>query len=134
MSGYIRAVAAGGVSVLVVDDDPSIRLLCRVNLELEGIAVVEAETLEEARDTLRAANVGVVLLDVNVGGDDGRELLDELKGNDPALPVLMLTGTVEFVQLRHAPDGIIPKPFDPMRMIERVRDALRAAEAARPGA
>ena len=113
------------MSVLVVDDDASIRLLCRVNLELERIPVVEAETLEEARDSLRAGNVGAVLLDVNVGGDDGRDLLDELKSDDPGLPVLMLTGTAEFVQVRHAPDAIIPKPFDPLRMVERVREALR---------
>jgi DNA-binding NtrC family response regulator len=124
-------VALPDPCVLVVDDDPSIRLLCRVNLEFEGIPVVEAETLEEARDSLRAGGVGVVLLDVNVGEDDGRDLLDELKSDFPELPVLMLTGTVEFVQVRHAPDGIIPKPFDPERMVERVREALPSAGATR---
>ena len=123
-----------GVSVLVVDDDASIRLLCRVNLELEEIPVVEAETLEEARDWLRTGVVGAVLLDVNVGGDDGRDLLDELKDDDARLPVLMLTGTVDFVQVRHAPNGVIPKPFDPIRMVESVREALRSAAAARSGA
>jgi DNA-binding NtrC family response regulator len=127
-------VTSPGVSVLVVDDDASIRLLCRVNLELEEIPVVEAETLEEARDWLRTGVVGAVLLDVNVGGDDGRDLLDELKDDDPRLPVLMLTGTVDFVQVRHAPNGIIPKPFDPIRMVDSVREALRSAEAARSGA
>jgi DNA-binding NtrC family response regulator len=127
-------VSSPDASVLVVDDDSSIRLLCRVNLELEGIRVIEAETLEEAREWVRAGAVRVVLLDVNVGVEDGRDLLDELKADDPELPVLMLTGTVEFVQVRHAPDGIIPKPFDPMRMVERVRQELRRAEAARSGA
>ena len=121
-------------SVLVVDDDSSIRLLCRVNLELEGIPVVEAETLEEARDWIRGGAVDAVLLDVNVGDEDGRELLDELKGDHPWLPVLMLTGTSEFAQVRYAPDGIIPKPFDPMRMVDRVREARRSAGAARSGA
>ena len=124
-------MASPDLSVLVVDDDPSIRLLCRVNLELEGIPVVEAETLEEARDSLRAGGVGAVLLDVNIGGDDGRDLLDELKADDPELSVLMLTGSVEFVQVRHAPDAIIPKPFDPQRMVDRVREALESSGAAR---
>ena len=125
---------AGETCVLVVDDDSSIRLLCRVNLELDDIPVVEAETLEEARDWIRGGVVGAVLLDVHVGGEDGRVLLDELKTDHADLPVLMLTGTAEFVSIRHAPDGIIAKPFDPMGMVARVREALRDHDAARSGA
>src|ERR671929_1381952 len=62
----------GGHSVLVVDDEPSIRLLCRVNLELEGYRVLEADTLAQARERLRDEDVSVVLLDVHVGSEEGR--------------------------------------------------------------
>jgi len=59
----------GGVvhTVLVVDDDDSLRLLCRVNLELEGYRVLEAATVKAAVNVLRDEPVDVVLLDVHIG-------------------------------------------------------------------
>ncbi len=58
--------------VLVVDDEPSLRLLCRVNLELEGYRVLEAATRRRGDDArARAGDIDVVLLDVHVGADDG---------------------------------------------------------------
>jgi DNA-binding response OmpR family regulator len=102
----------GQITVLVVDDDPSIRLLCRVNLELDGHEVTEAGTLEEARAVLAGSPVDLVILDVHVGGDDGRELLADLRSNRPGLPVAMLTGTADREELvRVGADALIPKPF-----------------------
>ncbi len=120
--------------VVVADDDDAMRLLCRVNLELDGSSAAAAATLEEARDWVRTGGVRAVLLDVNVAGEDGRELLDELKADHPELPILMLTGAADFAPRRHAPNGIIPKPFDPAAMVERVKKALRSTGAARSGA
>ena len=115
--------------VLVVDDEPSIRLLCRVNLELDGLRVLEAGTLNEARAALRDGNPDVVLLDVHVAGEDGRELLHELRLERPALPVYMLTGSAEFEPRAEAPDGVIAKPFDPTALVARVRAAVGPAPA-----
>src|SRR5262249_31925716 len=53
--------------VLVVDDEPAIRLLCRVNLEIGGYTVREAGTLGEAREQLAAGPIDVALLDVHIG-------------------------------------------------------------------
>ena len=61
--------------VLVVDDERSLRLLCRVNLELDGHRVREAATLAEARREIELATPDVILLDIHVGVDDGLELL-----------------------------------------------------------
>lgn len=98
--------------MLVVDDDPSIRLLCRINLELEGWTVREAESLAEARRELEAAAVAVVLLDVHVGLESGVQFLDELKRDHPALPVAMLTGSVERFTIADLPaEAVITKPF-----------------------
>ena len=72
----------GAVSVLVVDDEPSLRLLCRVNLELDGFSVLEAGTVGEARQTLGSRPIEVVILDVHVGTGDGRQLLAELRAQD----------------------------------------------------
>jgi DNA-binding response OmpR family regulator len=101
-----------GDSVLVVDDEPSIRLLCRINLELEGYRVLEAASLPAAREALESEPVGVVLLDIHVGGDDGRELLAELREARPDLPVALFSGTSDPLAIGGlGADAIIPKPF-----------------------
>ena len=99
--------------MLVVDDDPSIRMLCRVNLELDGHEALEAATLDEARRTVSSEPVDVVILDVHVGADDGLELLEELRRDRPELPVALLSGTADIDVVRGArPDAIIGKPFE----------------------
>ena len=117
-------------TVLVVDDDASIRFLCRVNLELEGWAVREAGTIAEARAEL--AGVDVVLLDVHVGSASGLDFLAEIRSEHPGLPVAMLTGSVGWPTLDGVvTDAVIPKPFRLEQLIETVRSlALRPAHRA----
>jgi DNA-binding NtrC family response regulator len=98
--------------LLVVDDDPSIRFLCRVNLEFEGWKVREAATLREARTQLAEGGVQVVLLDVHVGPENGLAFLEEIRSNHPETKVAMLTGSAGAPTLEGAsPDGVISKPF-----------------------
>jgi DNA-binding NtrC family response regulator len=98
--------------VLVIDDDPSIRFLCRVNLEFEGCDVREAATLAEARHHLADGAVQVVLLDVHVGPENGVAFLDEIRTRHPGTKVAMLTGSVGGPTLEGTtPDGVISKPF-----------------------
>jgi DNA-binding response OmpR family regulator len=111
------------ITVLVVDDDPSIRLLCRVNLELDGCTVLEAERLDEARELLNQAPVDVVLLDVHIGRDDGRDLLRELRETSPGTPVALLTGSSDRGTLEpERADAMIPKPFRLEQLVSTVRD------------
>jgi CheY-like chemotaxis protein len=101
------------VTVLVVDDAAAIRLLCRVNLELDGNRVFEAATVEQAREILGRDDVDVVLLDVHVGAADGLELLDEIRRDYPDVPVALLTGSSELERVRmHGPDAVLGKPFE----------------------
>jgi DNA-binding response OmpR family regulator len=102
-------VDSPGHTVLVVDDDASIRLLCRLNLELEGWQVLEAATLPLAREQLDAEDVDVVVLDVHVGAGSGLEFLDELRRDRPDVKVAMLTGSSEIGDV--GGDALIPKPF-----------------------
>jgi DNA-binding NtrC family response regulator len=114
-------------TVLVVDDDRSIRLLCRINLELEGYEVVEAGTLDEARAQLDAHDVGVVLLDLRVGTESGTGLLGDLHARRPPIPVAVVSGSAEL----EAPDealasATLRKPFTIEQLLETVR-ALTSA-------
>ena len=98
-----------GHTVLVVDDDASIRLLCRLNLELDGWHVLEAATLPSAREQLDEGDIGVVVLDVHVGSGNGIEFLQELRRERPAVKVAMLTGSENVGDV--GSDAVIPKPF-----------------------
>lgn len=110
------------VTVLVVDDDPSIRLLCRVNLQLDGYVVTEAGTLDEARTAIAEQQPDLVILDVHIPGGDGRELLAELRAERPELPVALLTGSAAREDLlRAGADALIPKPFTLVELRETVR-------------
>ena len=115
-------------TVLIVDDEAAIRLLCRVNLELDGHRVLEAQSIDEARGLLASEQVGLVLLDVHVGTGDGFELLSELRRDQPGVPVAMLTGTAEVETVRrHRPDAIIGKPFALEELRGTVENLQRAS-------
>ncbi|MGH3105341.1 MAG: response regulator transcription factor [Gaiellaceae bacterium] len=109
-------------TVLIVDDAASIRLLCRVNLELDGFRVLEAGTLDEARAAIESEHVDIALLDVHIGREDGFQFLHELRRDHPGLPVAMLTGTaaVEEPRLAEA-DAVLGKPFE----LEELRGVVR---------
>jgi DNA-binding response OmpR family regulator len=118
----------GGHSVLVVDDEPSIRLLCKVNLELEGYRVLEADTLAEARRHLREHDVAAVLLDVHVGSEDGRELVQEIRSGRPSAGIALFSGSSEVGATALAgADAIVPKPFLPDHLIRTVERLVHGA-------
>jgi DNA-binding response OmpR family regulator len=99
-------------TVLVVDDDASLRLLCRVNLELDGYHVLEARSVDEAEATLLAEPVDVVLLDVHVGPESGIELMRTLRERGSTPPVVLVTGTAQLdADTQAEADGVVGKPF-----------------------
>jgi two-component system, OmpR family, KDP operon response regulator KdpE len=110
-----------GKTVLVVDDDRSLRMVCRVNLELEGHRVHEAATLDEAREVIERRTPDVILLDIHVGNEDGLELLDDVRTLDLPVRVVLLSGSADVgPQLRARVDGVLGKPFDLARLAAAV--------------
>src|SRR5262249_56536204 len=72
-------VDADGASILVVEDDPSLRLVCRLNLELDNFRVREADGIEEARAAVAAERPALVFLDLHLGHAVADGLLDALR-------------------------------------------------------
>jgi two-component system response regulator SaeR len=116
-------VASGQpTTVLVVDDEPSILLLCRVNLELEGFTVLEASSVQAARELLAAEHVDVVLVDVHVGEADGRDLIRELREAGASPRCALLTGSIELgPDDRGGADDVIEKPFSLLTLVSKVK-------------
>jgi DNA-binding response OmpR family regulator len=123
--------------VLVVDDEAPIRLLCRVNLEAEGMEVLEAADGETGLETARAEKPDVVLLDVMMPGMDGwqvaERLVEDADTND--IPLIFLTARAE---LRDRARGLelggvdyITKPFNPTELatvVESLLERVRRGE------
>jgi DNA-binding response OmpR family regulator len=131
MDGNTRPMPDGGqVRVLVIDDEAPIRLLCRVNLEAEGIEVLEAADGRSGLDLARAEHPDVVLLDVMMPGLDGWRVAEELL-EDPetrGIPIIFLTARAEFRDRARGLDigGVdyVTKPFNPLELAPLVRDLL----------
>jgi two-component system OmpR family response regulator len=100
-------------TVLVVEDDPALRLLCTVNLELDGHRVLQAPTLREAREHLAREPVDVVLLDVHVSGEMGYDLIEPIRSRG-GMPIVLMSGTAELTAAdRERVDAVLSKPFEP---------------------
>ena len=110
-------------TALVVEDDGALRMLVRVNLELEGFEVLEAATLEEAEAALRGTRPNVVLLDVHLDGRDTLGLLARLRSE--GIPVALVTGSVDAEEYRHAADEVLSKPFAPQALVAIARRLAR---------
>lgn len=116
--------------VLVVDDEPDVLLLCRVNLEFEGYEVMEASDGVEAMSRVRERRPDVILLDVMMPRMDGWQVLTELKADDELqdIPVVMLTAKVQDQdQIRGWSSGAseyITKPFSPLSLSQVLEDVL----------
>ncbi len=121
--------------ILVVEDDEPIRRgLCDA-LRYAGYAVEECPTGDAALATACAASPDLLLLDVVLPGKNGFEILRELRGSHPQLPVIMLTarGTEEdrVRGLKLGADDYVVKPFSATELLARVEAVLRRS-AERP--
>ncbi|TML68177.1 MAG: response regulator [Actinobacteria bacterium] len=120
--------------VLVIDDEAPIRLLCRVNLEAEGMHVVEAPDGPAGLRKAREESPDVVLLDVMMPGLDGWRVAEQLLEDDRTrgIPIVFLTARAEFRDRAKGIDigGIdyVTKPFNPLELAPLVRSLLARIE------
>ena len=132
-----RALAPGGETVMVVEDEPVVRRLTRTALEESGYKVMEAGDGAEALALLARTNgqVDLVLSDVVMPHMGGKALDEALRRQRPELPLLFMSGYAgQEVADRGllSPDAsFIQKPFSPQELVQRVRSLLdrRAASA-----
>jgi len=140
VAAAVRPVAkGGGETLLLVEDEPSVRgLACRV-LESHGYHVIEAGDVESA-EALAAAHPGrldLLVSDVILPGANGRELFERLSKRQRGLRVLFMSGYTDDVIIRHGvlQPGVrfLQKPFSVLDLTRLVREALDASEPASEG-
>ncbi len=120
--------------VLVIDDEAPIRLLCRVNLEAEGMDVIEAADGPSGLDQAQDGTPDLILLDVMMPGLDGWQVAERLLEDDRTngIPIIFLTARAEFRDRAKGLDigGVdyVTKPFNPLELAPLVRDLLERIE------
>ena len=116
--------------VLVIDDEAAIRLLCRVNLEAEGMEVLEASDGETGLELARSGRPDAILLDVMMPGVDGWRIAEELLSEDVTsdIPILFVTARAELRDRARGLDigGVeyVTKPFNPIELASLVQNLV----------
>ena len=126
-------------SILVVDDDPSVRTAVADFLTAQGYRVLLAEDGVAMRRILEADDISLVLLDVMLPGDDGLSLARELRQR-PDIGVIMLSARGREIDrvtgLEMGADDYLAKPASPRELLARIRAVQRryqTKDAPRPG-
>lgn len=122
--------------ILVVDDDPELRIMLRDYLAANGFTVDLAAHGEAMRDCLERQMPQAVILDLMLPGEDGLALARELRRSSE-VPILMLSARGEEIDrvigLEVGADDYLPKPFSPRELLARLRALLRRARPAPAG-
>lgn len=121
-----------GNSILVVEDEDSIRKFVKINLDRAGFVVKEAASGEEAIEIARHEHIDIVLLDIMLPGMDGFEVCKILRKEFPHLGIVMLTAKSQDIDkimgLEYGTDDYMTKPFNPMELVLRVKSLARRME------
>jgi excisionase family DNA binding protein len=119
-----------GPTVLVVDDDPGVRQVVRLSLELEGYLVKEAGGAEEGLAAVENEAPDLILLDVMMPHVDGWEMLRRIQERHGAgsIPIVMFSGKVDAQTAAQATargaQGFVGKPFDPQQLVDQAKQIV----------
>ncbi|MFL5960330.1 MAG: response regulator transcription factor [Gaiellaceae bacterium] len=117
--------------MLLVDDERAIRTICRVNLEADGLAVLEAGNGAEALAEIRRQRPSLVLLDVMMPGVDGWTVAEQVAADAETrdTPIVFVSARTAHEDCLQAQElgavGYVVKPFDPLALAGFVRDVLK---------
>jgi DNA-binding response OmpR family regulator len=120
------------MKTLVIDDEAPIRLLCRVNLEAEGVEVLEAPDGASGLEIARREKPDAILLDVMMPGLDGWSVAERLLTDEEtkAIPIIFLTARADLRDRARGMDAggldYITNPFNPVELASVVREVVEA--------
>src|SRR5213594_2977769 len=120
-------------TILLVDDDNSIRQSVARLLDAEGFRVVSAATGLEALSIIKKGGIDLVLLDLNMPGKNGWETFQQMSCEAPLIPVIIITARANqlFPALAAGAGALMEKPLDFPKLLQTIRDLIAEPEAAR---
>lgn len=131
-----RSADLAGKRVLVVEDDPSIAIGLRINLESEGYVVDVAEDGDRGLELARSMAPDLIVLDIMLPKRNGLELLHDLRAEGRTMPIIILSAKSNEVDkvagLELGAEDYVAKPFSLAELLARVRGALRRAMPTTP--
>ncbi|MGI2336564.1 MAG: response regulator [Dehalogenimonas sp.] len=127
---WLKSTAIGAkTTILVIDDDQTIRDLFRDILEDAGHNVVTAGSGAEALEYIKAKDFALVFLDLKMPGMNGADVLRKIRTIDPELPVTIITGFPDSENMAQAlsqgPFGVMNKPFGETDVLNAVKSFIR---------
>ncbi len=124
--------------VLIVDDDAGVRDTLYKVVEANDISAVLCESGEEAITKLKGGGFDCVLLDVNMKGMDGFEVIQRLRNDGNNIPIIVVSGRKEdydtLYGLRIGADDYITKPFNPVVLGAKIKAVIRRSKVAKENA
>ena len=118
----------GAPHILIVDDDRRIRELISSFLASHGFRVSAAANAAEARERMRGLTFDCLILDIMMTGENGIELTRAIRSQNNRIPILLLSALSETNDrvngLQSGSDDYLPKPFEPMELLLRIRNIL----------
>lgn len=122
-----------GETILVIEDDRSLREGLAMNFRLRGFKVLTAADGEQGMDKAFNARPDLIVLDLGLPGFSGLEILEELRDRDERVPVLILSARGRVAQkvegLQLGADDYLAKPFELPELLARVEALLRRFRA-----
>ena len=122
------AAIDNAIQVLLIDDDPHLRLALSQTLDLAGLRVLALDSAQGVAARLDRDWPGVVVSDIRMPGLDGLQLLAQIQERDPQLPVLLITGhgdvPLAVQAMRAGAYDFLEKPFASEQLLDSVRRAL----------
>jgi putative two-component system response regulator len=117
-------------TILIVDDEESVRTMLKRMLEREGYACETAEDAEKAILNLLSHKIDLVISDVRMPGKSGIQLMEEIKQNRPEIATLIMTGLgdkqIADAAISAGSSGYLYKPFQKIQVLASVSHALKA--------
>jgi DNA-binding response OmpR family regulator len=118
-----------GIKILIIEDEPTVRLGLEDNLALEGYKIIACENGVEGLEAFKKESPELVILDLMMPGMDGLEVCRQVRALRPSTLIIMLTARAsevdKVVGLELGADDYLTKPYHPRELIARIKALLR---------
>lgn len=133
MSESLDKVTSSSAKILIVEDEPGVRVGLEDNLQYEGYRVIARENGLDGLEAFKIERPDLVILDVVVPGIDGLELCRQIRSIESSTPIIMLTAKGaeidKVVGLELGADDYLTKPFAMRELFARIKAVLRRAKS-----